>query len=109
METAVLPCTGSGRTAPLEVWNHAGKEYGPSGTRRLARVEPVRRTVDPARCLTPALTTTARPFVLDLLGQFGLTGSRHLDPAGVLRRGHFTGHSAAVRAWADAIGIPSEP
>lgn len=83
-----------------------GKEYSPSGTRRLARVEPVRRTVDPARCLMPALTTTARLFVLDLLGQFGLTGLLHLDPAGVLRRGHFTGYPAAVRAWADAIGIP---
>ncbi|MET7337715.1 hypothetical protein [Nonomuraea sp. NPDC005650] len=41
-----------------------------------------RRTVDLATCLTPGLTTAARPLVIGLLRQFGLTGSRHIDPAG---------------------------
>ncbi|MEV0388131.1 hypothetical protein [Nonomuraea sp. NPDC050643] len=107
VETTIITPAGA---APTEVWNHAGQVYGPAaGVRRLTQVAPARRTVDLAPCLSSGLTTTARPLVLDLLRRFGLAESRHIDPAGVLQRGHFTGYDALIHAWADAIGVPSEP
>ncbi|MEV5893265.1 hypothetical protein [Nonomuraea fuscirosea] len=109
VEATVIPATGDGRVVPMEVWNHDGGAYGRAGVRRLAAAGTARRPVDLAACSSPALTATARPLVLDLLRRFGLSESRHIDPAGVLRRGHFTGHDELIHTWADAIGIPSEP
>jgi hypothetical protein len=106
VEATIVPSAGA---VPTEVWNHANNLYGPAGDRRLTEVATARRTVDLAACLSSGLSATARPLVIDLLTRFGLAGSRHLDPAGVLQRRHFTGHDALIHAWADAIGIPSEP
>jgi hypothetical protein len=106
VEAALVPSAGA---VPMEVWNHAHDLYGPAGDRRLTEVRAARRTVDLAACLSSGLPTAVRPLVIDLLSRFGLSGSRHIDPAGILRRRHFTGHDALIHAWADAIGIPSEP
>ncbi|RBQ20671.1 hypothetical protein DP939_06190 [Spongiactinospora rosea] len=104
-EATITPGAG----AAMEVWNHAGSTYGPAGDHRLSEAVSTRRTIDLARCLSPHLTMTARPLVLGLLHRFGLSGSRHIDPSGVLQRRHFTGFDEKIRAWADAIGAPSEP
>lgn len=109
VEAVVIPATGDGRVVPMEVWNHDGGTYGRAGVRRPAAAGTARRTVGLAACSSPALTATARPLVLDLLRRFGLSESRHIDPAGVLRRRHFTGHDELIHTWADAIGVPSEP
>lgn len=109
VEARIIPAAGEGPVVPMEVWNHDGGAYGRAGVRRLATAGTARRTVDLASCLSPALTATARPLVLDLLRRFGLSESRHIDPAGVLRRSHFTGHDELIRTWADTIGVPSAP
>jgi hypothetical protein len=106
VEATIAPSAGA---VPAEVWNHANDLYGPAGDRRLTEVTTARRTVDLATCLSSGLSATARPLVVDLLSHFGLAGSRHLDPTGVLQRRHFTGHDVLIHAWADAIGIPSQP
>jgi hypothetical protein len=106
--TVVCP-VGPGPTAPIQVWNHAGGAYGPAGKRRYTSVGSARSAVDLTPCLSPRLTATARPFLVDLLRQFGVSEPRHVDPSGVVRRRHFTGHTESIHVWADAIGIPSEP
>jgi hypothetical protein len=106
VEATIIP---SADAVPTEIWNHAHDLYAPAGDRRLTDVRAARRTVDLEACLSSGLPATARPLVIDLLSRFGLSGSRHIDSAGILRRRHFTGHDALIHAWADAIGIPSEP
>ncbi|GAA1011969.1 hypothetical protein Aple_013970 [Acrocarpospora pleiomorpha] len=107
---AVVELTITSPTAaPIEVWNHNNQAYGPAGTQRIAGVEPRQHAVDLATCLSPDLASAARPLVLDLLGQFGLSESRHIDPAGVIQRRNFTGYDEAILAWTDAIGVPSQP
>ncbi|MGW6456104.1 hypothetical protein ACWF94_09280 [Streptomyces sp. NPDC055078] len=109
VEVTLIPAADPDQAAPMEVWNHADKAYGPAGDRRAGGIGSARHTVNLAECLSPRLTAVARPFVIDLLRQFGRPGSRHVDPAGVIRRGHFTGYEAVIHTWADAIGVPSEP
>lgn len=107
LEAALILATDPEHAAPIEVWNHAGTTYGPAGDRRLTGAASARHLADLATCLSPALTTAARPLIVDLLRRFGLSGSRHIDPAGVFRRDHFTGYDQEIHAWADAIGVPS--
>ncbi|WP_328847355.1 hypothetical protein [Streptomyces sp. NBC_00258] len=109
VEVAVVCPVDTSPTVPIQVWNHAGGAYGPAGTRQYTGVGSARSAVDLTTCLSPRLTMTARPFLVDLLQQFGVSEPRHVDPSGVVRRRHFTGHDELIHAWADAIGIPSEP
>ncbi|MFD3373865.1 MULTISPECIES: hypothetical protein [unclassified Streptomyces] len=106
--TVVCPVDPS-PTVPIQVWSHAGRAYGPAGKRQYTSVGSARSAVDLTACLSPRLTTTARPFLVDLLQQFGVSEPRHVDPSGVVRSRHFTGHDELIHAWADAIGVPSEP
>ncbi|MFI7446267.1 hypothetical protein ACIBQX_02095 [Nonomuraea sp. NPDC049714] len=106
VEAAVI---SPGDGVPMEIWNHAHGLYGPAGDRQVTEIASARCTADLATCLSPGLAATARPLVVDLLGRFGLSGSRHIDPAGVIQRGHFTGYDGSIHAWADAIGVPSAP
>ncbi|ROO58734.1 hypothetical protein EDC02_0501 [Micromonospora sp. Llam0] len=96
-----------GGAVPYEVWNHGDHGYAPAG-RRLARVEPARRPVDLAACLSADLTKVSRAFVVEVLRQFGLAGSRHFTPTGALRCRNFTGYDERIRGWAEAIGVPFE-
>lgn len=107
VETAVTPYGDDG-ASPIEVWNHDRHTYGPAGG-RLVAVEPSHRVADLSRCLSPGLAGVARPSVVDVLRQFGLSGQRHIDQSGVIRRGGFTGFDDRILAWAEAIGIPSRP
>ncbi|MEO3854787.1 hypothetical protein [Acrocarpospora sp. B8E8] len=109
VELTLTSPTAADRTAPIEVWNHNTQTYAPAGTHRIADVEPRRHTVDLATCLSPDLARAARPLVLDLLRQFGLSESRHIDASGVIQRSNFTGYAEAILAWTDAIGVPSQP
>ncbi|MDF5753458.1 hypothetical protein [Spongiactinospora sp. TRM90649] len=95
------------QAAPIEVWNHADRTYGPAGGRRLADIAPSRCAVDLTTCLSADLARTARPLVMGLLRQFDLSESRHIDPAGIIQRRHFTGHDESILAWTQAIGVPS--
>ncbi|QQM38176.1 hypothetical protein [Streptomyces liliifuscus] len=106
--TVICPVDPS-PTVPIQVWNHAGGVYGPAGKRQYTSVSSARSAVDLTTCLSPRLAAAARPFLVDLLQQFGVSEPRHVDPSGVVRRQHFTGHDELIHAWADAIGIPSEP
>ncbi|MDG4769761.1 hypothetical protein [Solwaraspora sp. WMMD792] len=96
-----------GGAVPYEVWRHGDHGYAPAG-RRLVRVEPASRPVDLAACLSADLTKVSRAFVVEVLRQFGLAGSRHFTPAGALRCRNFTGYDERIRAWAEAIGVPFE-
>jgi len=96
----------TGADGPYEVWNRDAHGFGPVGERRAA-IRPVRGSADLAACLSAGVAGAARPLVLGLLGQFGLTRSRHIDAAGVLQRRHFTGYDERIRAWSEAIGVPS--
>ncbi|MGN9780806.1 hypothetical protein ACTMTF_05210 [Nonomuraea sp. ZG12] len=97
MSDAVAPSTTACRTPAR------------AGDRQVTGIASARRSADPVTCLSPGLAATARPLVVDLLGRFGLSGSRRIDPAGVIQRGHFTGYDGSIHAWADAIGVPSAP
>ncbi|WP_067899769.1 hypothetical protein [Actinomadura chibensis] len=107
VETAVTPYGDDG-ASPIEVWNHDRHTYGPAGC-RLVAVEPSRRVADLSRCLSAGLAGVARPSVVDVLSRFGLSGERHIDQSGVIRRGNFTGFDDHILAWTEAIGIPSRP
>jgi hypothetical protein len=87
---------GAPRDSPVD-----GVRVGPVGD-RLAEILPVRGSADLA-----AGVARPRPLVFGLLRQFGLVESRHIDTAGVLRRRHFTGFDGRIRAWSEAIGVPS--
>jgi hypothetical protein len=91
---------------PFEVWNHDGTAFGPAGD-RVATVRAVQGTVDLAACLGADLAGVVRPLVVGVLGQFGLAGSRHIEPGGLIRRRNFTGHDERIRDWTAAIGVPS--
>ena len=99
--------SGDGGAATYEVWNRDAHGFRPVGN-RLATVRPVRGSVDLVACLAAGLPGTARPLVLDLLRQFGLSESRHIDAGGVLRSRNFTGYDQRILAWSRAIGVPSE-
>ncbi|MFD9196256.1 hypothetical protein ACFWCA_49710 [Streptomyces phaeochromogenes] len=109
VEVTVVRPVGPSPTTPIQVWSNAAGAYGPAGRRQYAAVGTARSAVDLTTCLSPRLTTAARPLLVDLLQQFGISEPRHVDPSGVVRRRHFTGHDELIHAWADAIGIPSEP
>jgi hypothetical protein len=102
----LVEVTVTGGAAPYEVWNRDARGFGPVGD-RLATVRPVRGPAELAACLSAGVAGVARPLVLDLLRQFGLAESRHIDAGGVLQRRHFTGYDERIRAWSEAIGAPS--
>ena len=88
-----------------EVWNRDARGFGPVGD-RLAMIRPVRGSADLAACLSAGVAGVARPPVLDLLRQFGLAESRHIDADGVLQHRHLTGYDERIRAWSEVIGAP---
>jgi hypothetical protein len=104
--TVVYPAT-PGLTAPLQVWQHTNGTYSPVGICQSGSVSSARRAVDLASCLSASLPATARPLLLDVLRQFGVLESRHIDVDGVIRRRHFTGHDKLIDTWTRSIGVPS--
>jgi hypothetical protein len=107
VSVAVVHPTAHETTAPVQVWRHVDGTYSPVGTCQSRSVFSARCTVDLTSCLSASLSAEARPLVLDVLLQFGVRESRHIDADGVIRRRYFTGHDRLIDAWTRAIGVPS--
>lgn len=95
-------------SVPHEIWNRGPDGFHPVGT-RVHSVRPCGAKFSLAESGSASLPSLVRPLLIELLGQFGLTGSRHIDVDGVVRRGNFTGHDDRVLAWVTAIGAASRP
>ncbi|MFG1604460.1 hypothetical protein [Actinoplanes sp. NPDC049265] len=94
--------------ASFEVWNHGPDGFGRAGT-RLAAVRPAHATVDLAACRSERVAGLVRPLLLDVLGQFGLAESRHINSDGIIQCRDFTGHDQRILDWTTAAGVPSQP
>ncbi|MCS7477147.1 hypothetical protein ACFFQW_44130 [Umezawaea endophytica] len=95
-------------TFPYEIWNRGNDGFHPVGT-RVPSVRPCRSEFSLVDSGTAELPSLVRPLLIDLLGRFGLTDSRHIDVDGVVRRRNFTGHDDRIRSWTTAIGLASKP
>jgi hypothetical protein len=103
MDLRIL-CTAAPKSqVGLQIWNFAQGDNAPASEVRNAAL-PVQQRVDLIGCLSSEATLIARSLLLPLLKQFGLDDSRHIDAAGIIASGNFTGHAQSIAAWAKAIG-----